>query len=94
MTPAVLGLVPARQGEMVHMRFHQQMLLIQTSPAWKAREEVCRNGRARFLLPLPQCQLLLFFCIRRGHSVPVSPVASKVQELSCCLPRSRSLLTQ
>lgn len=94
MAPAVLGLVPAVQGEMVHVQFCQQMLLIRTSPAWKAGGEVCRKGRARFLLPLPQRQLLLLFCIRKGHSVPVSPIASKVPEFYCWLSRSRSLLTE
>lgn len=93
MAPAVLGLVPAGQGEMLHMHFCQQMLLIWISPAWKARGEVCRKGRARFLLTLPHCQLLLLFCIRKGHSVPVSPIASEVLEFCCWLSRSRSLLT-
>lgn len=49
MAPEVLELVP-----MGHMQFHQQMLLIQTSPAWKAGGEVCRKSRAK-LLPLPKC---------------------------------------
>lgn len=69
MAPMVLGLAPVGQGEMVHMQFYQQRLLIQTNPVWKAEKEVCRKGRAKFLLPLPHCQLLLLFCIRKRCSV-------------------------
>lgn len=50
MAPEVLELVPVG-----HMQFCQKMLLIQTRPAWKAGEEVCRKSRAKHLLPLPQC---------------------------------------
>lgn len=81
----VLGLVPTGQGEMVPMEFCQQMLLIWTSPAWKAGGEVCRKSRTRFLLPLPQCQLLLLFCIKKDCSVPVCPIASEVPEILLAL---------
>lgn len=49
MAPEVLELVPVG-----HMQFCQKMLLIQTSPAWKAGEEVCRKSRAKLPLLLSQ----------------------------------------
>lgn len=81
----------------MHVQFCQQMLLIRTIPrteqACKAGEEVCRKDKAKFLLPVPQYRLWLLFCIRKGHSVPISSIDSEVPEFYCWLSRSRSVLT-
>lgn len=75
MSPAVPALVPAEQGVMVRMPFHQQMLLIQTDPTWKVGGEVCRKGRAMFVIPLRPVPAIAAFLLQKGSFSPCSPIA-------------------
>lgn len=82
MSPAVPGFVPAEQGVMVHMQFHQQMLLIQTDPTWEVGGEVCRKGRAMFVIPLPPVPAIAAFLLQKGSFSPCFPT-TEVPEFYC-----------